>query len=89
MACGKAKPAGWPAGSEQPDSGGRGPLRGSLYFHFTTDVDEVVGDHAEPDPTLHSGLALVPTAVEAVPPLDHADASLASGPPFLARSLSE
>jgi hypothetical protein len=31
-----------------------------------TDVDEIVGDDAEPDPALHSGLALVAAAVEAV-----------------------
>src|SRR5246127_2846186 len=48
------------------------------------DVDEIIGDHAEPDPTLHSIFAFVPTAVEAVSPLAHADAALAAGPPFLA-----
>ena len=55
-----------------------------LFFHRAADVDEVVGDHAEPDPALHSGVALVAAAIEPVSPLDHADASLASGPPFLA-----
>ncbi len=53
-------------------------------FHGTADVDDVVGDHAEPDPTLHSGVALVSAAVETVPPLGDADASLAVGPPLLA-----
>ena len=53
-------------------------------FHGTADVDDVVGDHAEPDPTLHSGVALVSAAVETVPPLGHADASFAAGPPLLA-----
>ena len=48
------------------------------------DVDEVVGDDAEPDPALHPVIALVSTAVEAVPAFDDADASLASGAPFLA-----
>src|ERR1700757_3303049 len=48
------------------------------------DVDEIIGDHAEPDPTLHSIFAFVATAVEAVSPLAHADAALAAGPPFLA-----
>src|ERR1700756_323143 len=47
------------------------------------DVDEIIGDHAEPDPALHSIFAFVPTAVEAVSPLGHADAALAAGPPFL------
>src|SRR5260370_13587988 len=48
------------------------------------DVDDVVGDHAEPDPTLHSGVALVSAAVETVPPLGDADASLAACPSLLA-----
>src|SRR5262245_31068857 len=47
------------------------------------DVDEVGGDHAEPDPALHAGLAPVAAAREAVPALDDADASLAPGAPFL------
>src|SRR5215471_19821772 len=45
---------------------------------------EIVGDHAESDPTLHSIVALISTAIEAIAPLDHADASFASGAPFLA-----
>src|ERR1019366_6536294 len=65
------------------DSGGR-RLRCSLLFHGTADVDDVVGDHAEPDPTLHSGIAPVMASVETVAPFAHADASLASGPPLLA-----
>src|SRR5208282_5774715 len=59
-------------------------LRRGLFFQCTADVEEIVGDDAEPDPTLHSGLALVAAAAEPVSPLDDADASLASGPPFLA-----
>jgi hypothetical protein len=59
-------------------------LRSGLFFLGTANVDEVVGDHAEPDPALHSGIALVSAAIEAVPPLGDADASLASGPPLLA-----
>src|SRR5260370_26498840 len=47
------------------------------------DVDEVVSDHAEPDPALHASIALVPGAVEPVPSLDDADAPLATGAPFL------
>ena len=61
-----------------------GGLRSGLLFQCTADVEEIVGDDAEPDPTLHSGLALVAAAAEPVSPLDDADASLASGPPFLA-----
>ena len=49
-----------------------------------SDGDEVVGDDAEPDPALDPVIALVSTAGEAVPAFDDADASLASGAPFLA-----
>src|SRR4030081_469487 len=35
-------------------------LRRFLLLHGTADVDDVVGDHAEPDPTLHSGLSAMP-----------------------------
>src|SRR6266508_1994203 len=59
-------------------------LRGGLLLHGLADVDEVIGDHAEPDPALHAGFALVPATVEAVAAFDDADASLASGAPFLA-----
>src|SRR5258705_12411822 len=80
MGCRKTKPA--------EVSGGLSWLRlrrltDRLVFHCATDVDDVVGDDAEPDPTLHSGIAFVAAAIEPVSPLDHADASLASGPPFL------
>ena len=47
------------------------------------DIDEIVGNHTEADPTLHSGIAFVLAAVEPVPPLGRADAALAPGPPFL------
>src|SRR6202162_1533788 len=65
------------------DNGGR-RLRCSPLFHGTADVDDVVGDHAEPDPTLHTGIAPVMASVETVAPLADADASLAAGPPLLA-----
>ena len=54
-----------------------------MLFHSAADVDEVVGDDAEPDPAFHSVVALVAAANEAVPALGDADASLASGLPFL------
>ena len=59
-------------------------MRGRLLFHGATDVNDIVGDDAEPHPAVHSDVALVAAAVETVSPLDHADASLASGAPFLA-----
>jgi hypothetical protein len=50
---------------------------------MATDVDNVVGDDAEPRPALYSDVALV-AAVQAVSPFDDADASPTSGAPFLA-----
>jgi hypothetical protein len=63
--------------------GSEGLLPG-LLGHDAADVDEIIGDHAEADPALHSGIASVAAAIETVPPLDHADATLTSGAPFLA-----
>ena len=48
------------------------------------EVDEVVGDDAEPDPALHTIITFVSAAGEAVPALDDADAALATGSPLLA-----
>ena len=48
-----------------------------------TNIDEVVGNHAKADPALHPDLTLIPAAGETMPPLDDADAALASGAPFL------
>src|SRR5262245_2114719 len=59
-------------------------LLASFLLQSSADVDEVVGDHAKPGPALHADLASVAATVEPVSPLDHTDASLASGPPFLA-----
>jgi hypothetical protein len=58
-------------------------LRGGLRFHGATDVDNIVGDDTEPDPAAHTDVALVSAAVEAVPPLDDANASLGPGAPLL------
>ena len=65
--------------------GGEG-LGHGLFGHDATDVEEVVGDHPEANPALHPSIALVSAAGEPVAPFDHADAPLASGPPFLAVS---
>ena len=69
-------------GESEWDWQGRLPYR--LLGDDAADVDQVIGDHAEADPALHSGIALVSAAIETVSPFDHADASLASGAPFLA-----
>ena len=55
-----------------------------LFRHGPADVDAIIRDHPEPDPTLHAGIAFVAAARESMSPLDHADAALASGAPFLA-----
>jgi hypothetical protein len=47
-----------------------------LLVQGATDVDEIVGDDAEPDPAPHSGVALVAAAVEAVSAFGDADAAL-------------
>src|SRR5258708_7603623 len=62
----------------------RSSLRSGLLFHGTTDVDNIVGNDPEPNPSVHSDESLVAAAREAVSPLDHADASFAAGAPSLA-----
>ena len=52
--------------------GGEELLRG-LLGHDAADVDEIISDHTEADPALHSGIAFVAAAIETVSPLDHAD----------------
>ena len=59
-------------------------LPAGLLGHNAADVDQVVGNHPEADPALRSGIAPVAAAIETVSPLDHADATLAAGAPFLA-----
>jgi hypothetical protein len=72
------------AGGPAEGKGGRDGLRSRLLFKCATDVDDAVGDDAETGPAVHADGALASGAVEAVSPLDDADASLASGAPFLA-----
>jgi hypothetical protein len=52
--------------------------------HKATYIDHIVGDDAKADPTVHSGAARIATAVEAVSPLDDADAAVGSRAPLLA-----
>ena len=59
-------------------------LSAGLLGHDAADVDQVVGNHPEADPALDTGIPLVPAAIESMPSFDHADATLAAGPPFLA-----
>jgi hypothetical protein len=50
-----------------------------VFFHGAPDVDEVVGDDAEADPAVHSDIALVAAAAQAMSPFGDADASLTAG----------
>ena len=49
----------------------------------SSDVDEVVADHAQSHPASEAAIALIPTAVEPMAALEYADAPFAAGPPFL------
>src|ERR1700719_4659720 len=42
------------------------------------------GNHPKADPALDTGIPFVPAATQSMPSFDHADATLAAGPPFLA-----
>ena len=50
-----------------------------------TNVVQIVGDHTQADPSLHSGVAPVDAATKTMPALQHADSTLATGPPLLPR----
>jgi hypothetical protein len=59
-------------------------LVGSTSFSKrAANIDEIVCNHAEPNPALHPIVTFVPAAIEAMSTLGHADAPLASGSPFL------
>ena len=75
----KTKPAGVCGGLEL----GLRRLLDELLFHCATDVDDVVGDDAEPDQRFIPASPLCSGNDRARVAADHADASLASGPPFL------
>jgi hypothetical protein len=47
------------------------------------DVDQLVADDAQTDPTLHAGLSFVATAIQSVASLEQTDAAFASGAPLL------
>ena len=63
-----------------------GELLGSARVRsgqVTSDVDQVVGDDAQPDPAFHAVGAAVAAAVQPVSPLQYTDASFRSRPPPL------
>src|SRR5262249_32224210 len=55
-----------------------------LPMHGVAEVDEGIGDHAQPHPAPPSLCSLVAAPVKALSSLYHADAPLGSGPPSLA-----
>src|SRR5258705_10420074 len=61
-------------------------LPGSSGGQHSADVNEVVADHSESNPALHSTITFVTATVQSMPPFHHADASFATGSPFLAVS---
>jgi len=65
-------------------AGGCKKLRGGPLMHCAADVDRLSAITPNPTTALHSGIAFISAAVEPVPPLGNADATLAPGPPFLA-----
>src|ERR1700704_797836 len=46
---------------------------GGSLVHRAADVEEIVGDYAEPDPALHSIIGLVPAATESMSSFDDAE----------------
>ena len=58
-------------------------IRLSAESHCPADVDEIVGDDAQANPTLDAVVAFVTAAVESVPPLEDTNPTFASCSPFL------
>ena len=52
-------------------------------FDGTANVDQIIGNDAEPGPSVHSVITLIPAAVQSVPSFEYTDASFASGSPLL------
>jgi hypothetical protein len=54
-----------------------------LFGQVRTNVDEIVGDDAEPDPALHAVKSFVAATIQPVSLFENADAAFASRAPFL------
>jgi hypothetical protein len=59
---------------------------GTLQSEAAADLNDVVGDDCQPDPALHALESTIAATTQPVSPLQHADASLASGLPALSGS---
>src|SRR5262245_11368861 len=53
----------------------------------SSDVDQVVRDYAQSNPSLHAIIAAISTAIQTVPSFEYTDPTFAAGPPRL--SLAE
>jgi hypothetical protein len=49
----------------------------------SSDIDQIVGDHAQSDPSFHAIVAAIATAIQAMTTLEHTDPSFAPCPPSL------
>ena len=56
-----------------------------MQCQAATDLDDVVRDHPKANPALHTFEPSIPTAIQSVASLQHANAAFASGPPALPR----
>src|SRR5215831_1113259 len=58
-----------------------------LLGQNSSDVDQIIGDYTQSNPSLHAIIAAISTAIQTVPSFEHADPTFAAGPPRL--SLAE
>jgi hypothetical protein len=56
---------------------------GPLQCQAATDLDDVVRDHPKTNPAPHTFEPSIPTAIQSMASLQHADAAFASGSPAL------
>ena len=59
------------------------PLGFALAGHVIADVNQVVSDHSESDPSLHAAKSFIAGPPQPMPAFEDADAALAASPPFL------
>src|SRR5258707_10079775 len=60
-----------------------GETSSALRSETAADLNEVVGHNSKTDPPLHTFEPSIPTAIQSVASLQHANAAFASGPPAL------
>ena len=57
--------------------------RGILPGEGSTDIDQVISDHAESYPSFHPGVSFVEASTQSVPAFEYADSSFTTGSPLL------